>query len=99
MLKCRDVLIKWIVKLCEVAWEEGISRQEKDIIVPVYKGRRGECWSYRGSINLLKGTWKSHNREGEKHLEKRTFVKNNEASGGKGIDGSDIFLKDDGRKK
>ncbi len=51
MLKCGgDIVTKWMVKICQVAWEGGVPA----IIIPVYKGkgRRGECGSYRG-ISLL----------------------------------------------
>ncbi len=57
MLKCGgDVVTKWMVKTCQVAWDGGVAPADwtKAIIVPVYKekGRRGECGSYRG-ISLL----------------------------------------------
>ncbi len=51
MLKCGgDVVTKWMVKICQVAWAGGVVPADwtKAIIVPVYKGkgRRGECVSY-----------------------------------------------------
>ncbi len=52
MLKCGgDVVTKWLVKICQVAWEVGGVPTDwtKAIIVP---GRRGECGSHRG-ISLL----------------------------------------------
>ncbi len=56
MLKCGvDVVVKWMVKICKVAWKGGVPADwTKAIIVLAYKGkgRRGVCWSYRG-ISLL----------------------------------------------
>ncbi len=57
MLKCGgDEITKWMVKICQVAWDGGVvpAHWTKAIIVPVYKekGRRGDCGSYRG-ISLL----------------------------------------------
>ncbi len=57
MLKCGgDIVTKWMVKICQVAWEGVVVPADwtKAIIVPVYKGKgsRGECGSYR-SISLL----------------------------------------------
>ncbi len=65
MLKCAgDVVTKWMVKMCQVAWEGGGPEEwakAKAITVPVYKrkGRKGECGSYRG-INLLSIPGKVH---------------------------------------
>ncbi len=56
MLKCGgDVVTKWMVQICQVAWEGGVPADwTKATTVPVYKGkgRRGECGSYR-RISLL----------------------------------------------
>ncbi len=49
------IVTKWMVKICQVAWDGGVPADwTKAIIVPVYKGKgkRGECGSYRG-ISLL----------------------------------------------
>ncbi len=57
MVKCEgDVVTKWMVKICQVAWDGGVVPADwtKAIIVPVYKGkgRRGDRGSYR-DISLL----------------------------------------------
>ena len=57
ILKCgRDVVTKWMVEVCQMAWDMGVVPTDwtKAIIVHIYigKGRRGECGNYRG-ISLL----------------------------------------------
>ncbi len=50
MLKCGgDVVIKWMVKICQMAWEGGVPADWiKAIIVPVYKGK-----GRRGSVGAI----------------------------------------------
>ncbi len=87
MLKCGgDIVTKWMVKICQVAWEGGMVPADwtKATIVPVYKGkgRRVECGSYRG-ISLLSIPGKVYGKviiEGCNDLQKRKSVKNKEAS-------------------
>ncbi len=69
MLKCGDVVTKWMAKICELAWGEGrgSSRLEKRHHCPSLQGegQERECGSYRGMSPKYswKGIWKSHNRE------------------------------------
>ncbi len=55
MLKCGgDIVTKWMVNICQVAWEgEGVPADwTKAIIIPVYKGRREAGEGSVGAIEV-----------------------------------------------
>ncbi len=86
MLKCEgDVVTKWMIKICQVAWEGGGVPADwtKAIIVPVYKGkgRRGECRSYRG-ISLLSIPGKVYGTVIIERVQRLTEEKISEEKGG-----------------
>ncbi len=86
MLKCGgDVVTKWMVKICQVAWLGGGVPADwtKAIIVPAYKGkgRRGECGSYRG-ISLLSIPGKAYGKVIIGRVQRLTEEKISEEQGG-----------------
>ncbi len=101
MFKCGgDVITKWMVKICQVAWEGVPADWTKAIIVPVYKGKdkRGECGSYRG-ISLLSIPGKVYGKviiEGAM-TQKTKSVKKKELQK-REMCGSDIFFQDGSRE-
>ncbi len=85
MLKCvGDVVTKWMVKICQVAWDGGVGPADwtKAIIAPVYKGkgRRGDCGSYRG-ISLLSVPGKVYGRVITERVQRLTEEKISEEQG------------------
>ncbi len=101
MLKCGgDEITKWMVKICQVAWDGGVMPADwtKAIIVPVYKGkgRRGKCGSYRG-ISLLSVPGKIHGKVITERVQRLTEEKISEEQGdfrkGGGMCGSNVFFR------
>ncbi len=85
-MKCGgDVVTKWMVKVCQVAWDGGVVPADwtKAIVVPVYKGkgRRGDCGSHRG-ISLLNVPGKVYGKVMTERVQRLAEEKISEEQGG-----------------